>query len=501
MTVLANSLQDYEEHQFFSFVETLWNAELSQPDHDRLIAHFDRIVTHPAGSDLIFYSGSEGVGIVNSPANVVATVKSWLQQNGLTAFKGQVPTPPPVRQPQTREQRATQSSSRNLQQVRKRLADIQALEQQVTRQLADLEQRVALDPQADTPGKQLAASLAALRELESAQHQASRSVKQLEQMSMAVKFALDAARRDISSPFLDAATQAVVLQEATAASRRHGAALAVTQARHPALYGLGVAMIERLEARIARLAEATGTGPGHGPLTLRASANAAGLHPALLTVRGLSREVAGQQHHLIKTFRSAVAELQWQATSLAAERLGTCVAVVEFVPSTPSDDPRYALTVPLAEMFDSDHLDLPALARQRADVDLPVRLYAAMRGAKAGSASGVKPFSRYAHVLMTSTQSTVVPGAVRVRPAVWDASRRSFVFTREGGAAVTVEWQEGMSAYATEDHSRPPGIGFLRMPRVPLVEPLAEPARFDDYIVVFPPASGMAPVYLMFSAR
>ncbi|WP_236170047.1 S-type pyocin domain-containing protein [Pseudomonas parasichuanensis] len=498
---MANRLRDYEEHQFFSFVETLWNAELSQPDHDRLIAHFDRIVTHPAGSDLIFYSGSEAVGIVNSPANVVATLKSWHQQNGLTAFKGQVPTPPLVRQPLTREQRASQSSSRNLQQVRNRLADIQALAQQVTRQLADLEQRVALDPQADTPDEQLAASLEALRELESVQHQASRTVKQLEQMSMAVKFALDAARRDASSPFLDTAIQAMVLQEATAASQLHGAALAATQARHPALYGLGVEMIERLEARIARLAEVTATGPGYGPLTLRAAANSAGLHPALLTARGLSREVAGQQYHLIKTFRSAVAELQWQATSLASEHPGTCIDVVEFVPSTPSDDPRYAMTIPLAEMFDSDHLDLAALAQQRAEVDVPVRLYCAMRGAGAGTASGVKPFTRYAHVLMTSTQGRAVPGAVRVRPAVWDASRQSFVFTCEGPAAVTVEWHEGRSAYAVEDHSRPPGIGFLRMPKVPLVEPLAEPARFDDYIVVFPPASGMVPVYLMFSAR
>lgn len=498
---IEHQLADYDEPSFLALVENIWNVEGANAEHEKLIAHFDRIVTHPAGSDLIFYSGSEAVGIANSPANVVATLKSWHQQNGLTAFKGQVPTPPPARQPLTREQRATQSSSRNLQQVRKRLADIQTLEQQVTRQLAVLEQHVALDPQADTPGEQLAVSLAALRALESAQHQASRTVGQLEQMTMAVMFALDAARRDVSSPFLDAAIQAVVLQEATVASQLHGSALAAAQARHPALYGLGVAMIERLEARIARLAEATATGPGYGPLTLRASANLAGLHPALLTARGLSREVAGQQHHLIKTIRSAVTELQWQATSLAGEYPGTCIDVVEFVPSTPSDDPRYAMTIPLAEMFDSDHLDLAALAQQRAEVDMPVRLYCAMRGAGAGTTSGVKPFTRYAHVLMTSTQGKTVPGAVRVRPAVWDASRQSFVFTREGGAPVTVEWHEGRSAYAVEDHSRPPGIGFLRMPRVPLVEPLAEPARFDDYIVVFPPVSGMAPVYLMFSAR
>lgn len=498
MTQLAERLLDYEEHQFLLLVQAIWDTELSPPEHDHLITHFDTLCGHPAGSDLLFYSGTEASGVVNSPANIVATIRRWHQNSGQAAFKGQVLAPPPVLQTLTREQRATQSSSRNLEQARKRLADIRALEQQVTQQFANLEQRIAIDPQADTPAEQLAVNLAALRALESAQHQASRVVRQLEQMGMAVKFALDAAKRDATSPFCDAAIQAVVLQEATAASQLHGAALAMAQARHPALYTRGAALIEGLEARIARLAEATDSGPGHGPLTLMASAHMAGLYPVLLMARGLNQQVARRQHHLIKTLRSALAELQWQDAALSGKHPGTCVDLMEFVPATPSADPRYVLSIPLAEMLDSDHLDLAALARSQGEVAMPVRLYGAIRGAGLGAVSGVKLFTRYAHVLMTSTQGGEVPGRVPVRLARWDGSRQAYAFTRDGNAPVTVEWQKGSAAYAGEDDTRPPAVGLLHMPRVPLVEPYAEGARFDDCVVVFPSQSGLTPVYLMF---
>jgi hypothetical protein len=498
MTV-ESQLSDYDEPSFLAWVQRIWDPEYPNAEHDQLIADFDRIVGHPAGSDLLFYPGTEALGVVNSPANIVATIKTWHQDRGLPAFKGQVLAPPPARQPLTREQRATQSSTRNLEQARKRLADVRALEQKATVQLAELEQRIAIDPQADTPTAQLNLSLETLRALESVQHQAGRTLMQLNQLGMAVRLGLDAARRDVTSPFLDAALQAIVLQEATAASQLHGTVLGVVQARHPGLYADAVALIEMLEARIARLAESTASGPGHGPLTLLASAHTAGLQPALLTARALSPAVARQQHHLTTTFRSAVAELQWQATALPGEHPRTCIDVVEFVPSTPSDDPRYAMTVPLAEILDSDHLDLSALAHAQAEVEVPVRLFSVVRGATAGSVSGVKPFTRYAHVRMTSTQGVELAGAVRVRPAVWDESQQAFVFTREGRAPVTVQWRKDSAINVAEDHARPPVVGFLRMPSVPLVEPLAEQTRFDDYIVVFAPDSGLAPVYLMFS--
>jgi len=135
-------------------------------------------------------------------------------------------------------------------------------------------------------------------------------------------------------------------------------------------------------------------------------------------------------------------------------------------------------------------------------VALPVRLCSTVRAASGATSTGVKPFTRYSHVIMTLTQGGVVPSRVKVRSAGWNAMQQAYVFTSEGDSPVTVAWQNG-SVHAPTDLSRPPGIGFFRMPKVPLVEPfenLAE-VQFDDYIVVFAPESGIAPLYLMFRDR
>lgn len=500
---LESRLQDHDEQSFLSLVTTLWNVETQRSEHNALIDHFDQIVGHPAGSDLLFYSNAEAVGAINSPEHIVATIKSWHQRNGLPAFKGQHLQPRRELRSMASEQRASQSSTRNLEKVRKLVAQVHAAEQQATLQLAALEQQLTIDPVASTPEQQLAFSLATLRALESIQHQAAQAVFQLERLHMSVKFALDAAVRDATSPFLDAAIQAVALQEMNAGSQRHAAALAMAQGRHSVLYARGVTLIEHLEARIAQLAKATGAGPGHGPLTLVAAADASNLHPALLMAQGLNGDVAQQQRHLIKTVRSAVAELEWQATSLQGDHPGTYADLIEFVQGTPSDDPRFGLTVPLAEILDEDRQDWADLAAERAEVDLPMRLCSMVRGARSGSTKGVKPFTRYCHVLMTSTQGPIVPSRVRVREAGWDAGRRAFAFTSETGAPVTVLWQKGSAPYPPIDISRPPSISYLHMPNVPIIERFMDltQVQFDDYIVVFPPQAGLAPVYVMFRDR
>ncbi len=500
---LKPRLEQYEEHSFLGLVDAIWQAEADHASHDAWIAHFNNIVGHPAGSDLLFYSNADETGNVNSPAYIVETVKAWHRQNGRAAFLGQALQPLPPRQKLTREQRASQSSNRNLEKVRKLVAEVHAAQQQAALQLTALEQQLVIDPVASTPEQQLNVSHATLRALESIQHQAKRAVSQLERLQMSVRLARDGAVRDASSPFLNAAIQAVVLQEISAGSQLHAEALAAAQARHPSLYSQAVTLIETLEGRIAQLTKSTATGPGHGPLTLKAHAHAAGLHPALLTAQGLSREVTQQQHHLIKTFRSAVAELQWQATSVQGEHPGTYADVFEFVLGTPSDDPRFAVTVPLIEMFAGEDWDWAALAAARAEVDLPVRLCSTVRGARSLTSTGVKPFTRYSHILMTSTQGVVVPSNVRVRAAVPDDARQVFAFTSEGQAPVSVLWQAGRAPYAASDPARPSSIGFLHMPNVPLIERFADlsQVQFDDYIVVFPHDSGFEPLYIMFRDR
>ncbi|MFR0715506.1 S-type pyocin domain-containing protein [Enterobacterales bacterium BD_CKDN230030183-1A_HGKHYDSX7] len=132
-----------------------------------------------------------------------------------------------------------------------------------------------------------------------------------------------------------------------------------------------------------------------------------------------------------------------------------------------------------------------------------MRLCSKVKGTSTGSVTGIKPWTRYSHVVMTSTQGSVVPSQVRVRAARWDASRKSFAFTSEGEAPVTITWQTMRAAYADQDTSRPASVGYLRIPEVPLIEkfPALRDVLFDDYIVVFPEGSGMSPLYLMFRDR
>ncbi|MFK3816660.1 S-type pyocin domain-containing protein [Pseudomonas sp. NPDC089407] len=46
-------------------------------------------------------------------------------------------------------------------------------------------------------------------------------------------------------------------------------------------------------------------------------------------------------------------------------------------------------------------------------------------------------------------------------------------------------------------------MSYLHMPNVPIIERFTDlrQVRFDDYIVVFPPQSGLAPLYVMFRDR
>lgn len=205
---LKPRLEEYEEHSFLGLVEAIWQANADKPSHDAWIAHFNNIVGHPAGSDLLFYSNADETGSVNSPAYIVETVTAWHRQNGRAAFLGQTLQPLPPRQSLTREQRASQSSNLNLEKVRKLVAEVHSAEQQSAQQLAVLEQQLATDPIADTPEQQLAVSLATLRALETTQHQAKRAVNQLERLQMSLKFARDGAARDATSSFLNASIQA-----------------------------------------------------------------------------------------------------------------------------------------------------------------------------------------------------------------------------------------------------------------------------------------------------
>ncbi|MDP9656219.1 UNVERIFIED_ORG: hypothetical protein J2W87_004164 [Pseudomonas putida] len=100
---LKATLKDYTESEFQALVNKIWAVDLSKQDHDRLINHFDQIVGHPKGADLLFYPNEKFNS--NSPESVVYYVKDWHRKQGGTAFKEEsvsIPEPSPVMTPLAR---------------------------------------------------------------------------------------------------------------------------------------------------------------------------------------------------------------------------------------------------------------------------------------------------------------------------------------------------------------------------------------------------------------
>ncbi|SFQ35157.1 bacteriocin immunity protein [Enterovibrio norvegicus] len=84
MTELKNNLSDYTENEFLSYVEKIYGAELPEEEEDKLINHFKKIVSHPKGTDLIFWPSNNQE---DSPNGVISELKRWYAEQGLPCFK------------------------------------------------------------------------------------------------------------------------------------------------------------------------------------------------------------------------------------------------------------------------------------------------------------------------------------------------------------------------------------------------------------------------------
>ncbi|WP_270095050.1 bacteriocin immunity protein [Escherichia coli] len=91
--MFKEKLQDYTEDEFLNFLgglrssmkdgKSLKGKELEMY-WDSLVDHFIEITQHPSGSDLIFYSKSQGD---DKPENILKIVKEWRRSQGLPLFK------------------------------------------------------------------------------------------------------------------------------------------------------------------------------------------------------------------------------------------------------------------------------------------------------------------------------------------------------------------------------------------------------------------------------
>ena len=78
--------EDYTEEEFLSFLHKLYSASGTEDEREDMMGHFDKVIGHPAGADLIL---DLEIGEIQdqTPEGVVKFLKKWRNSEGLPGFK------------------------------------------------------------------------------------------------------------------------------------------------------------------------------------------------------------------------------------------------------------------------------------------------------------------------------------------------------------------------------------------------------------------------------
>lgn len=83
-------IEDYTEAEFIELLNELFENPSNLKGREfeyhtnMLVKHFDKIVVHPEGNDLIFYPPDDRE---DSPRGVIDEIKRWRKSQGLPLFK------------------------------------------------------------------------------------------------------------------------------------------------------------------------------------------------------------------------------------------------------------------------------------------------------------------------------------------------------------------------------------------------------------------------------
>jgi hypothetical protein len=482
---LKTTLKDYTASEFQALVNRIWAVDLPKPEHDQLIDHFDRIVGHPQGADLLFYPSDKSN--TNSPESVVQHVSTWHQHQGIQAFKGEgVPVAKPSVAPLT-------PLARSLADIEKITADVAVSGQVLEEAFNHFEQQIkSLQNQQDA-NRDIQGQEASIRILEDAQHETLIAVRKYEFWKMNVEFVQSSAQRNLTYALSEQAQWHYVMQQVNAIHDRYITRLANITQRHRALHDEAELLLNAAHQRLIRSRGATQT--MHG---ISASLAFADKRPDLLLTGGSSALLASQQKDLLKAIRSVVAEFSWQNTSGEPDTGYQQAAVMSFAFSSRADTQVYGLSVPLSELLPIEGQDWQNLAASEAEVDVPFRMSTATVPAEPGKMfQGLREIKTLSQVYLSACRGCQSISGVRVRAVTQDPHLNSFSFTSEGLAAVAVHWPTTVSFES--DQSR--RIGFVQSAPAPTIEASADRMhdRFDDYILVFPVESGLDPIYIVFN--
>ncbi|CAH0223845.1 bacteriocin immunity protein [Pseudomonas atacamensis] len=84
--LIKSSFSDYTEQDFIDLIDEIRKEDIAPTDlrADALILHFNKIVGHPSGMDLIYYPEP---GADTTSAGIARTVMAWREANRLPGFK------------------------------------------------------------------------------------------------------------------------------------------------------------------------------------------------------------------------------------------------------------------------------------------------------------------------------------------------------------------------------------------------------------------------------
>jgi hypothetical protein len=298
-------------------------------------------------------------------------------------------------------------------------------------------------------------------------------------------------------------------QEQARVAQEHARRLAEELARQAAANELR--RLEEEQARLAaeeqhrreaieeanRLLEEQQRSRGHGSL-LRLQGNVSNAQLVFATSGGAIAIADNLMAGLAAVIRSAVAGLSGLAAGTAS---GLMVGVSAFIYSPTLGNgelpERFLLSLPLSDLLPGPLPDLHRLASERALLDLPVRL-------------SPRPLTgNLAELLVVPVGGKRLPSGVRVIAAGYNPGDNTYATTLTDLPPTTVVWTpsvtptDSSTQLPVEESALPRYFGGNLVPIEGRIDTYPVPGNihFDDFILVFPPESGLPPQYVMFRDR
>ncbi|KFE57922.1 bacteriocin immunity protein [Pseudomonas syringae] len=509
---LKQKLQDYTQAEFGDFVSQITTVAVSEKAHNRMISHFDAIVGHPKGADLIFYPElSEYDSYLPAEGVIVSQVKQWHNNKGQAAFKDDaLPQRPPKLSSQ---EQAWKASSANMNKLQALISKASQADEVVDRAFVSLEallnsaESILKKEAGRASDQQTYANLEKiLEQLEAADHWLITALQSHAYHKSGFEFARQDAQRSLSSPYLHKDLQVSIHRLANEAGGKYQSRLAQFKQRQHAIFPRAEAVLSRLEESLVSAATILKSGPAIAANTFIVPLEDVGSTPRILTtIPETSASFERVAIDLKKSIRSAVAGLSWLTPAADGKTIGWA-NIFSFEFSRRGCGLPFALTTPLSELMPIEGVDWSEMAGQRTDVPLKFRLCSGVSGVSVKVHWGLKEVTEFAYLAVVHVDQLSPSAKVSVRAAQWDRAKNAYYFDSPSSPGNRVYWSS--DSLPKIESNWPPttnrinASGYKAPVATPVVETIDNSAQlnFDDCIVVFPPSTGIDPVYVMFKA-